>query len=498
MTSDGTVIAAIAAGVATDAAGNTNTASTSTDNTVTRDATAPTVSRSAARHDADERASVSWTVTFSETVTGVDTADFSLSPRSPARRSRASRGNGTTYTVTVSTGTGSGTLQLNLVDNDTIQDAATNKLGGTGAGNGNFSGEAYTIDKVSATVTANQAAGQADPTNQSPISFTVTFSEPVTGFTATRRHARRHVRRHQGRRRHRRPERLHRRRQRHDRRHRHGERPAGAASDAAGNANSASTSTDNTVTYDATAPIVTLATPANNSHDRQHAGLPGTGGKLARDVNLITIKIYSGSTATGSPVQTLTDTLDAGGNYNVSSATLADGTYTAQAQQDDTAGNTGFSSANTFTVDTVKPERHDQPGGGQDDPTNTVPINFTVVFSEPVSALRSPPTSPSAGRRPVARSSRSRRSTRRRYTVAITATGGGTVIPTVAGWRRQRPRRQHEHRLDLDRQHGHLRHHARPTVTINQAAARPTRRTPRRSISRSSSASRSPASRAPM
>ena len=32
------------------------------------------------------------------------------------------------------------------------------------------------------TVTINQAAGQADPTSASPILFTVTFSEPVTGF----------------------------------------------------------------------------------------------------------------------------------------------------------------------------------------------------------------------------------------------------------------------------------------------------------------------------
>ena len=32
------------------------------------------------------------------------------------------------------------------------------------------------------TVTINQAAGQADPTNASPINFTVMFSETVTGF----------------------------------------------------------------------------------------------------------------------------------------------------------------------------------------------------------------------------------------------------------------------------------------------------------------------------
>ena len=34
------------------------------------------------------------------------------------------------------------------------------------------------------TATINQASGQSDPTNTSPVNFTVTFSEPVSGFTA--------------------------------------------------------------------------------------------------------------------------------------------------------------------------------------------------------------------------------------------------------------------------------------------------------------------------
>ncbi|MGC3960035.1 MAG: sulfatase-like hydrolase/transferase [Verrucomicrobiota bacterium] len=40
-----------------------------------------------------------------------------------------------------------------------------------------------TPDTIAPTVTINQAAGQADPTGDSPINFTVVFSEPVTGFT---------------------------------------------------------------------------------------------------------------------------------------------------------------------------------------------------------------------------------------------------------------------------------------------------------------------------
>ncbi len=42
----------------------------------------------------------------------------------------------------------------------------------------------FAYDDIAPTVTVNQAAGQADPTNAAPIRFTVIFSEAVTGFTA--------------------------------------------------------------------------------------------------------------------------------------------------------------------------------------------------------------------------------------------------------------------------------------------------------------------------
>ena len=41
-----------------------------------------------------------------------------------------------------------------------------------------------TFDNVRPSVTVNQAAGQADPTSTSPVSFTVVFSESVSDFTA--------------------------------------------------------------------------------------------------------------------------------------------------------------------------------------------------------------------------------------------------------------------------------------------------------------------------
>ena len=42
-----------------------------------------------------------------------------------------------------------------------------------------------TVSCASPTVTINQAAGQADPTNSSPINFTAVFSEAVSGFTGS-------------------------------------------------------------------------------------------------------------------------------------------------------------------------------------------------------------------------------------------------------------------------------------------------------------------------
>ena len=172
-----------------DAAGNERVSANSTFVTaVGADTVAPTVqSINRVGPTPTNAGSVQWTVTFSETVTGVDTGDFTLLTTGTVANATITgiSGSGSSYTVTASTGTGNGTLGLNLVDNDSIRDGSTNPLGGPGAGNGNFTGQVYTIDKTAPSVTINQAAGQADPTSASPINFTVTFSETVTGFAAS-------------------------------------------------------------------------------------------------------------------------------------------------------------------------------------------------------------------------------------------------------------------------------------------------------------------------
>ncbi len=94
-----------------------------------------------------------------------------------------------TGNVTVSDGTVSctGTVaagQCALVINT---DGAHN-LTATYAGDGNFNGSAsavepHTVDAIPPDVTINQASGQSDSTSADPIHFTVVFSEPVIGFS---------------------------------------------------------------------------------------------------------------------------------------------------------------------------------------------------------------------------------------------------------------------------------------------------------------------------
>ena len=122
-------------------------------------------------------------MTFSESVTGVDATDFVLATGGGLGGTSAITdvaGGGSQFTVTASAGTGNGTLGLNLVDNDSIKDAAGNRLGGLGAGNGNITGEVYTIDRTAPTVSSISRVGTS-PTNTSSVQWTVTFSERVKG-----------------------------------------------------------------------------------------------------------------------------------------------------------------------------------------------------------------------------------------------------------------------------------------------------------------------------
>ena len=135
--------------------------------------------------DPTAAASINWTVRFNEPVTGVDAGDFALSTTGTIAGAAITNvtGSGDTYTVTASTGTGDGTIGLNVVDNDSIIDANNNPLGGPGAGNGNFTGEVYTVIKAPSVVSV--VVTGPNPTDLPTATFTVTFSENVTGVDLT-------------------------------------------------------------------------------------------------------------------------------------------------------------------------------------------------------------------------------------------------------------------------------------------------------------------------
>ena len=171
--------------VITDIAGNPLTATFTGGSLLTVDRTPPTVSSiaiSGSTTNPENSTTATFLVTFSESVTGVATGNFGLRLTGVTGASVTSvSGSGSTRTVTINTGSGDGLIYLDLASTTpAIPDLAGNALTESYT---NFT--ALAIDKTAPTVTVNQAEGQADPAAAGPVHFTVVFSEPVTGFTSS-------------------------------------------------------------------------------------------------------------------------------------------------------------------------------------------------------------------------------------------------------------------------------------------------------------------------
>jgi hypothetical protein len=133
----------------------------------------------------------------------------------------------------------------------------------------------------------------------------------------------------------------------------HGVRSSQAAFTAPVTSNAATFST----AADWLAPAVTLTAPADGSYSKTTSvTLSGAAGAGTGDATTVTLNIYSGSAATGAPVLTRSVTRS-GSTWSTSVTTLGQGTYTAQATQADSGGNTGKSATRTFTIDTTAPTR---------------------------------------------------------------------------------------------------------------------------------------------
>src|SRR5207247_5703300 len=165
---------------ATDSVGNGNTASASTDNTVTYDTHGPVTSNTAVTPSPTNTAPAV-TATETDALSNVAAAEYFID-------AAGANGTGTTMSA-VDAGFDSGTEDVTATmpaaqfaalsqGSHTIYVHGKDQLGNWGA----TQTATFVKDTVGPTVTINQAATQMDPTSSSPIHFTAVFSEPVTGF----------------------------------------------------------------------------------------------------------------------------------------------------------------------------------------------------------------------------------------------------------------------------------------------------------------------------
>jgi hypothetical protein len=158
----------VAAGVAEDAATNTNEVS----NTVNIQFNGTIVSATLAPVPTDDPTNdspIQFTVTFGEAVTGVELTDLAVTNGTASNL----QGSGASYTFDV-TPTADG-----LVTVDLVAGAATGDVSG---GSTAAATASITSDTTAPTASITAPAG---PTNQDPIPFTITFSEDVTGLELT-------------------------------------------------------------------------------------------------------------------------------------------------------------------------------------------------------------------------------------------------------------------------------------------------------------------------
>jgi hypothetical protein len=217
----------------------------------------------------------------------------------------------------------------------------------------------FRVDTDAPTVTINQAAGQADPTNASPINFTVAFSEEVTGFAtgdvtlsgtagattgtvsggpATYNVAVSGMT---------------------------GDGTviasiaARVASDAASNANAASTSADNTVTYDKTPPVVSAvqATP-NPSNGTGNIVLSATATDALTNVISAEYSLDGSAFSAMDAVDNAYDEeLAEDVTVTISASTIGEGSHTLCVRASDKATNRSSDTAacTTLVVDQTPP-----------------------------------------------------------------------------------------------------------------------------------------------
>ena len=153
-----------------DAAGNTGTGSTASNNYAI-DSLRPTASIVVTDSNLQAGETTTVTITFSEAVSGFDLSDLNVA--NGVLSNLVSNDGGKTWTATLTPSANvESTNNLVTLNNSGVQDAAGNS--GTGSTDSNN----YAIDSLRPTVTIVRDPG---PTNVTSSGFTITFSEAVSG-----------------------------------------------------------------------------------------------------------------------------------------------------------------------------------------------------------------------------------------------------------------------------------------------------------------------------
>jgi hypothetical protein len=143
-----------------------------------------------------------------------------------------------------------------------------------------------------------------------------------------------------------------------------------------------------TTASDWVAPSLTLTAPADGSYrNSTTVTLSGAAGNASGDDTTISVAIYAGASASGTPV--LTRTVNrSGATWSTTFTGLGQGTYTAQATQSDSADNTTTTPESTFTVDTVAPTRVSMSAANGTGTAGHIDAGDTITFtySEPMLA----------------------------------------------------------------------------------------------------------------
>jgi hypothetical protein len=186
----------------TDVAGNTNsTAATTNASSVTFDKTvptstliaisSPTVTWNSIDVNGTSLSTLTWALTFSENITGLNASDISVTPKSATNITYSAlldsdiTGSGQNWTVTVrnvalTAITTDAFIRIDLRDDDTIIDVAGNPLGGSGTGGAvttTYTGDFYYTVRFPEPA---EAAQGFSVTNQTTTSFDINWSSPTS------------------------------------------------------------------------------------------------------------------------------------------------------------------------------------------------------------------------------------------------------------------------------------------------------------------------------